>query len=119
MKALFFFGDNGYRPTELGGSITCTGGADCVYQRYREDNAAELAAAGHHRRELVHELLLGPAAVVGRDGARPDRRRRPRRRDALRRVPAEVRFDERGEARPRLTAVDNPQGRCNTSRGYP
>jgi hypothetical protein len=46
VKALFFFGDNGYRPTELGGSITCTGGADCVYQRYRQDNAAELAAAG-------------------------------------------------------------------------
>ena len=46
VKALFFFGDNGYRPTELGGTITCTGGADCVYQRYREDNAAELAAAG-------------------------------------------------------------------------
>ncbi|HEY7133000.1 MAG TPA: hypothetical protein VH440_12160 [Candidatus Limnocylindrales bacterium] len=46
VKALFFFGDNGYRPTELGGSLTCSGGADCVYQRYREDNAAELAAAG-------------------------------------------------------------------------
>jgi hypothetical protein len=46
VKALFFFGDNGYRPTELGGSLTCSGGADCVYARYREDNAAELAAAG-------------------------------------------------------------------------
>jgi hypothetical protein len=48
VKALFFFGDNGYRPTELGGSLTCTGGADCVYERYREnrDNAAELTAAG-------------------------------------------------------------------------
>ncbi len=46
VKALFFFGDNGYRPTELGGSITCSGGADCVYQRYREDNAAQLTAAG-------------------------------------------------------------------------
>ena len=46
VKALFFFGDNGYRPTELGGPVTCTGGADCVYARYREDNAAELAAAG-------------------------------------------------------------------------
>ena len=45
-KAIFFFGDNGYRPTELGGSLTCTGGADCVYARYREDNAADLAAAG-------------------------------------------------------------------------
>jgi hypothetical protein len=46
VKALFFFGDNGYRPTELGGSLTCTGGADCVFARYREDSAAELAAAG-------------------------------------------------------------------------
>jgi hypothetical protein len=46
VKALFFFGDNGYRPTELGGSLTCSGGADCVYARYREDNAADLAAAG-------------------------------------------------------------------------
>jgi hypothetical protein len=48
VKALFFFGDNGYRPTELGGSLTCSGGADCVFARYREDpaNAAELAAAG-------------------------------------------------------------------------
>lgn len=46
VKALFFFGDNGYRPTELGGSISCSGGADCVFGRYREDSAAELAAAG-------------------------------------------------------------------------
>ena len=48
VKALFFFGDNGYRPTELGGSLACTSGADCVYARYKEDpaNAAELAAAG-------------------------------------------------------------------------
>ena len=48
VKALFFFGDNGYRPTELGGSLTCSGGADCVYARYLEDNAAELAASGIH-----------------------------------------------------------------------
>jgi hypothetical protein len=46
VKALFFFGDNGYRPTELGGSLTCAGGADCVYQRYREGSGAALAAAG-------------------------------------------------------------------------
>jgi len=46
VKGLFFFADNGYRPTELGGSLSCSGGADCVYQRYRADNAAELAAAG-------------------------------------------------------------------------
>ncbi|HEV7809980.1 MAG TPA: hypothetical protein VGO64_05235 [Candidatus Limnocylindrales bacterium] len=46
VKALFFFGDNGYRPTELGGSLSCSGGADCVFARYREDNGPELAAAG-------------------------------------------------------------------------
>ncbi|HET7702088.1 MAG TPA: hypothetical protein VFK35_01715 [Candidatus Limnocylindrales bacterium] len=46
VKALFFFADNGYRGPDLGGSLTCTGGADCVYERYREDSATELAAAG-------------------------------------------------------------------------
>ena len=46
VKALFFFGDNGYRSTDLGGSVSCTGGADCVYARYREDNGSALAAAG-------------------------------------------------------------------------
>jgi hypothetical protein len=46
VKALFFFGDNGYRPTELGGTITCSDGADCVYQRYLEGSAAELAREG-------------------------------------------------------------------------
>jgi hypothetical protein len=35
VKALFFFADNGYRDTSAGGQITCTPGADCVYQRYR------------------------------------------------------------------------------------
>jgi hypothetical protein len=46
VKALFFYADNGYRPTDLGGPVACTGGADCVYARYRADNAAELTAAG-------------------------------------------------------------------------
>ena len=46
VKALFFFGDNGYRPTELGGSLSCTGGADCVYERYRDATGTELAAGG-------------------------------------------------------------------------
>jgi hypothetical protein len=46
VKALFYFGDNGYRPTELGGAITCTGGGDCVYRRYLEDNGAALAREG-------------------------------------------------------------------------
>jgi hypothetical protein len=34
VKALFFYADNGYRDPGLGGSITCSAGADCVYQRY-------------------------------------------------------------------------------------
>ena len=46
VKALFFYGDNGYRPTELGGSLSCSGGAECVFQRYRADSGDELAAAG-------------------------------------------------------------------------
>jgi hypothetical protein len=46
VKGLFFFADNGYRPVELGGTLSCQGGADCVYARYRADNATELAAAG-------------------------------------------------------------------------
>jgi hypothetical protein len=36
VKTLFFFADNGYRDPGLGGSITCSAGADCVYQRYLE-----------------------------------------------------------------------------------
>lgn len=46
VKALFFFADNGYRSPDLGGPVACSGGADCVYRRYREDNDAALSAAG-------------------------------------------------------------------------
>ncbi len=50
VKALFFYGDNGYRDPSAGGPITCTSGPDCVYQRYRiiEDGARVpgLEAAG-------------------------------------------------------------------------
>jgi hypothetical protein len=47
LKALFFFADNGYRDPGLGGSITCSTGADCVYQRYLDaDRGSDLAAAG-------------------------------------------------------------------------
>ncbi len=50
VKALFFYGDNGYRDPNAGGPITCTSGPDCVYQRYRliDDGArvAGLEAAG-------------------------------------------------------------------------
>jgi hypothetical protein len=50
VKALFFYGDNGYRDPSAGGPIICTSGPDCVYQRYRliDDGArvAGLEAAG-------------------------------------------------------------------------
>ena len=46
VKALFFNADDGYRDPGLGGSFTCETGAECVYQRYSEDQAADLAAAG-------------------------------------------------------------------------
>lgn len=41
VKALFFYADGGYRDPGLGGPITCTPGADCVYQRYLADGRAE------------------------------------------------------------------------------
>ena len=34
VKALFFNVDSGYRDASSGGPLTCTAGADCVYQRY-------------------------------------------------------------------------------------
>src|SRR6185369_12233276 len=46
VKALFFFADDGYRDPGLGGRITCTGGADCVYQRYLEREGSALKAIG-------------------------------------------------------------------------
>ncbi len=47
VKALFFFADNGYRDPGLGGSLTCSGGADCVYQRYLDlGRGPDMAAAG-------------------------------------------------------------------------
>jgi hypothetical protein len=47
IKALFFFADNGYRDPGLGGSISCSAGADCVYQRYLDaGHGPGLVAAG-------------------------------------------------------------------------
>ncbi|HEX7949860.1 MAG TPA: hypothetical protein VF494_05900 [Candidatus Limnocylindrales bacterium] len=47
LKVLFFYGDNGYRDPGLGGSLTCSTGADCVYQRYLDaDRGPALVAAG-------------------------------------------------------------------------
>ena len=47
IKALFFYADNGFRDPGLGGPISCSGGADCVYQRYLDDGRGrDLEAAG-------------------------------------------------------------------------
>ena len=50
VKALFFYGDNGYRDESAGGPIACVSGPECVYERYRilEDGARipALEAAG-------------------------------------------------------------------------
>jgi hypothetical protein len=47
IKALFFFGDDGYRDASAGGRLECTAGADCVYARYlADDRGPELEAAG-------------------------------------------------------------------------
>jgi hypothetical protein len=56
VKALFFVADDGYRDPGLGGRIvverddgrpvTCQAGAECVYHRYLEGQAADLAASG-------------------------------------------------------------------------
>ncbi len=46
VKGLFFNADDGYRDPGLGGPITCQTGADCVYQRYLEEQGSNLAEAG-------------------------------------------------------------------------
>jgi hypothetical protein len=47
IKALFFYGDNGFRDPGLGGPIACSPGADCVYQRYLQaGRGPDLVAAG-------------------------------------------------------------------------
>ena len=46
IKALFFVADDGYRDPGLGGRISCTSGADCVYKRYLATQPEALANAG-------------------------------------------------------------------------
>ena len=47
VKALFFAADSGYRDTSQGGSLACSSGADCVYQRYlHSPQGPDLAGAG-------------------------------------------------------------------------
>jgi hypothetical protein len=76
VKALFFVADDGYRDPDAGGRIECSGGADCVYQRYLEDGQGdELAARGvtdvegftayYWSEQLRTAGLLVGATVVG------------------------------------------------------
>ena len=47
IKGLFFYADDGFRDPGLGGPVTCSTGADCVYQRYLDaGRGRDLAAAG-------------------------------------------------------------------------
>jgi hypothetical protein len=81
LKVLFFFGDNGYRDPGLGGTITCSTGADCVYQRYLDaDRGPELVAAGvtdsgsftafYWREQLSNGgIVLGLTLIGGLGGA--------------------------------------------------
>ncbi|HEY2915863.1 MAG TPA: hypothetical protein VGI98_01480 [Candidatus Limnocylindrales bacterium] len=46
VKALFFAADDGYRDADAGGRISCSTGADCVYQRYLLQQGDALRAAG-------------------------------------------------------------------------
>ncbi len=47
IKGLFFFADNGFRDPDLGGTISCHAGADCVYQRYLQaGRGPDFVAAG-------------------------------------------------------------------------
>lgn len=49
LKALFFYADNGYRDPGLGGPLTCSTGADCVYQRYLDaGRGPDFEGAGVH-----------------------------------------------------------------------
>ena len=47
IKGLFFYADSGFRDPGLGGPITCSTGADCVYQRYLQaGRGPDLQSAG-------------------------------------------------------------------------
>lgn len=81
LKVLFFYGDNGYRDPGLGGSLTCSTGADCVYQRYLDaDRGPALVAAGvtdpgsftsfYWREQLSNAgIVLGLVVAGGLGGA--------------------------------------------------
>lgn len=79
IKALFFNADDGYRDPSQGGRISCTPGADCVYQRYLETQSDALRAAGvtdaasfatvyWTQQTGTAELLLGISVVAALAG---------------------------------------------------
>jgi hypothetical protein len=45
-KAIFFYGDDGFRPAALGGQLDCTQGPACVYARYESTQPDVLRANG-------------------------------------------------------------------------
>lgn len=77
VKLLFFTADSGYRDAGLGGPISCSSGADCVYRRYLDaGKGAQLAAVGvtdassfsrfYWNQQLTTAgLLLGITTVTG------------------------------------------------------
>lgn len=81
LKVLFFYGDNGYRDPGLGGSLSCSSGAGCVYQRYLDaDRGPDLVAAGvtdassftsfYWREQLSNAgIVLGLTVLGGLGGA--------------------------------------------------
>jgi hypothetical protein len=76
IKALFFVADDGYRDPSAGGRLTCTPGADCVYQRYvAEGRDGDLRSVGvtdassfaafYWDQQLTTAGLLAALVVVG------------------------------------------------------
>ncbi len=98
VKALFFFGDNGFpdynrADPETGQPVPpfCDPGANCVYSRYlAAGRGPRLRVDRRHRYRVVQLVLLEPAVRHRRVPRAVDDRRRPRRRGALWRVPAQA-----------------------------
>ncbi|HEU4671518.1 MAG TPA: hypothetical protein VFS32_01330 [Candidatus Limnocylindrales bacterium] len=79
VKALFFLADDGYRDASAGGRISCTPGADCVYQRYlAQGRDADLTSVGvtdaasftafYWNQQLSTAALLALLVVAGGAG---------------------------------------------------
>jgi hypothetical protein len=76
IKGLFFVADDGYRDASAGGRLSCTPGADCVYERYvAAGREAELRSVGvtdaasfagfYWDQQLTTAGLLAALVVVG------------------------------------------------------